>query len=245
MIQLPMRQQIPSISTPLRQRSLVLILLLTSASILYILLFRLGLLMSPRDLPAVLCGDACAPESPLHPIVSEATPLDQALLNESRPLSTLLDNISKEPNLEKISILVEKSLYRLTIFYDLKPLKSYAVVLGENPSGDKFSQGDQKTPEGLLHIRDLYPHPEWSKFVWLDYPNPQSWRKHFQAKLTGEIGLFASIGGEIGIHGVPQGLDILIPQRSNWTLGCVSLRNGDIEEIYPFLKIGTPVEIRP
>jgi hypothetical protein len=194
-----MLQQIPSSPNPLRQRLLVFILLLVSGSILYILLFRLGLLMSPKDLPAVLCGDPCAPESPLHPIVSESTHVDQSLLNENQPLSAIIDSIAKEPNLEKISILVEKSVYRLTVFYDLKPLKSYAVVFGENPSGDKFSQGDQKTPEGILQIRDLYPHPEWSKFIWLDYPNPQSWRKHFRAKFTGEIGLFASIGGEIGM----------------------------------------------
>ena len=228
---------------PFRQKLLLLALLILGGSTLYLLLFRLGLLMSPQDLPAVLCGDPCAPQSPLHPIVQGEEFLN--LTNLNQPLEQIINTISTEPNLDKISILVQKSDYRLTLFYDLKPLKSYPVVFGENPSGDKFVQGDQKTPEGILQIQDLYPHPEWSKFIWLDYPNPQSWRKHFQAKLTGEIGLLAPIGGEIGIHGVPQGLDILIPQRSNWTLGCVSLRNGDLEEIYPFLSPGTRVEIVP
>lgn len=88
---------------------------------------------------------------------------------------------------------------------------------------------------------DLYPHPGWSKFLWLDYPNKYSWRKHFQAKLAGKINWNDSIGSEIGIHGTPS--DNLIEKKENWTLGCISLKNKDVDELYQVVQAGTEVEI--
>jgi murein L,D-transpeptidase YafK len=138
---------------------------------------------------------------------------------------------------------VEKSKYRLTVYYQKKPIKAYAIVLGANPKDDKLREGDKRTPEGIFRVKDLYYHSEWSKFVWLDYPNPDSWRKFSQAKASGEVKPSDDIGGEIGIHGVKKGQDWLIDRKINWTLGCVSLRNKDIDEIYPLLQRGTTIEI--
>lgn len=103
--------------------------------------------------------------------------------------------------------------------------------------------GDRKTPEGTLKIQDKYPHPSWSKFLWLDYPNAQSQCKHNRAKQMGDILQQITIGGEIGIHGVPIGQDALIDERNNWTLGCPTLKTQDINELYDVVKIGTIVEI--
>lgn len=188
------------------------------------------------EFSSVFCGTVCPSEQPIHFLSTGAQ-----LLNPTQPLRSLLPNAEKS----KISILVEKSKYRLTVFYELQPVKSYAIVLGSNPIGDKRSEGDQKTPEGLFHIRDRYPHPNWSKFLWLDYPTGQSWRKHFQAKFAGEVNWLLPVGSEVGIHGVPSGGDHLINQRNNWTWGCVSLKNADVNEIYDFVELGTMVEIVP
>ncbi|VEP18022.1 conserved hypothetical protein [Hyella patelloides LEGE 07179] len=106
-----------------------------------------------------------------------------------------------------------------------------------------MKEGDLKTPEGIFKVKDLYPHPQWSKFVWLDYPNQQSWHKHLQAKKQGIIPLSASVGSAIGIHGVNQGNDYLIEERNNWTWGCISLKNKDVDEIYSVIEIGTVVKI--
>ncbi|MFB2983067.1 L,D-transpeptidase family protein [Microseira sp. BLCC-F43] len=92
-------------------------------------------------------------------------------------------------------------------------------------------------------MKDLYPHAAWSKFIWLDYPTKSSWRKHFKAKREGQINWNDSIGSEIGIHGTPD--DSLIKKKSNWTLGCVSLKNKDVDELYQFVQKGTEVEIIP
>ncbi|MBT3756536.1 MAG: L,D-transpeptidase, partial [Candidatus Cloacimonetes bacterium] len=51
-------------------------------------------------------------------------------------------------------------------------------------------------------------------------------------------------GGEIGIHGVPAGYDNMIDEKYNWTLGCISLKNVDVNEIYKLIKVGTRIEIR-
>ena len=105
-------------------------------------------------------------------------------------------------------------------------------------------QGDQCTPEGIFKVLSKYPHKSWSKFIWIDYPNAESWRKHNRAKQKGEIPKDAKIGGEIGIHGVPNGTDFLIDLKRNWTLGCIAMKNKDVNELYPYVKKNTLVTIQ-
>ncbi len=220
-----------------RKRLLTLILFATCGATFYFLLTRLGFLMTLAELPSVLCLSSCRPEQSVHPRIE-----GKQLLNYKQSLQKILgDNIESKT----VSILVEKSKHRLTVFHNLQPIKSYPVVFGGNPRGDKLHEGDQKTPEGVFHVRDVYNHPEWSKFIWLDYPTPQSWREHFHAKLANEINWLLPIGGQVGIHGVPSGQDTLIDQRSNWTWGCISLKNDDVNEVYRFIKVGSLVEIVP
>ncbi len=164
------------------------------------------------------------------------------LLNYNLPITEI---ITSPIDKSQTAILIEKSQYRLTIYYQNQPIKSYPVVFGANPTGDKLQEGDRKTPEGIFKVRDLYPHSTWSKFIWLDYPNHDSWSKHLQAKKLGKIPLSAAIGSEIGIHGVPDNSDSLIDAQNNWTWGCISLKNKDVDEIYTFIKVGTIVKIVP
>ena len=220
----------------LRKNLLILTLLAGCGTVFYALLFRLEMMAPPRLLPAVLCLTSCKPDQSIHS--ANTTSVEP----EPRPIADLLEESFEK---EKISILVEKSAYQLTVFYDSEPIKTYPVVFGGAPTGDKLAEGDRKTPEGIYRIRDLYPHPEWSKFIWLDYPTPQDWQEHSQAKLTGEISPTATIGSEIGIHGVPEGADGLIDSRNNWTWGCVSLKNSDVDEIYDVVTQGTIIEIIP
>lgn len=202
---------------------------------IYLVLARVGLLMPISELPSVLCLFSCSDSSSYH-----RTANLPGMLNYDRPLTELL---GANATRDGISILVEKSQYRLTVFHNLQPVKSYPIVLGSNPRGDKLAEGDRKTPEGIYLIRSLYPHQSWSKFIWLNYPTSESWREHLTAKLTGKLNWSSTIGGEIGIHGVPEGSDNLVDSRTNWTLGCISLKNRDVDEIYKFIGNGTVVEI--
>ncbi|MDJ0681798.1 MAG: L,D-transpeptidase [Xenococcaceae cyanobacterium MO_167.B52] len=173
-------------------------------------------------------------------LVSRST--SSQLLNYQLPITEI---ITTPIDKSQTAILIEKSQYHLTIYYQNQAVKSYPVVFGKNPVGDKLQEGDLKTPEGIFKVRDLYPHPSWSKFIWLDYPNDDSWSKHLEAKKSGKIKMSASIGGEIGIHGVPDNGDLLIDTKDNWTWGCISLKNKDVDEIYSVIQTGTIVKIIP
>jgi len=116
------------------------------------------------------------------------------------------------------------------------------VVLGQNPRPDKLCQGDLCTPEGVYHVVSKFDHPRWDKFILLDYPNMENWIKFARAKNKGVLPPTAQIGGEIGIHGTHD--PSLNLRKEDWTLGCVSLLNQHIEEIYPMVDSNTLVYIK-
>ena len=138
-------------------------------------------------------------------------------------------------------IVVHKLTRKLTCYRGLTPIKTFPVVLGNDPLNDKLCQGDTCTPEGVYRVRAKYPHPKWDSFIWLDYPNTQNWLKFGRAKNTGRLPEDADIGGAIGIHGTEDDGKNL--SGLNWTKGCVSLLNGDLEEIYPMIDKKTLVVI--
>jgi murein L,D-transpeptidase YafK len=162
--------------------------------------------------------------------------------NENIPIQKLLDSLNIK--VSSLHIEIEKLNYRLGVYSDTILLKSYPVVFGSNPEDDKLKRGDSCTPEGEFKIRSKYPHAKWSKFIWIDYPNESSWKKHNDAKQKGLIAANADPGGEIGIHGVPEGADYAIDYRQNWTLGCISMKNKHVDEVYPIFHKDIIVEIR-
>ncbi|PTX59434.1 L,D-transpeptidase-like protein [Kordia periserrulae] len=148
------------------------------------------------------------------------------------------------PKGSSIEILIDKSKYTLSVFSADTLVKTYNVVFGGNPVDDKEKEGDQRTPEGEFGVRDKYPHRKWSKFIWIDYPNANSWKKFNQRKAAGIIKEGETIGSEVGIHGVPEGMDAIIDKRQNWTLGCISMKNSDVNEIYPYITNQTKITIQ-
>lgn len=142
-------------------------------------------------------------------------------------------------------ILIDKSDYQLYLFENDCLLRTYPVVLGLDPVTDKMFEGDGCTPEGKFKVRTKYAHAKWSKFIWVDYQTAESWEKFKTRKAAGMIAQYRTIGGEIGIHGVPECLDSLIDRHINWTLGCISLKRADVDELYGAIRTGTDIEIRP
>ena len=78
----------------------------------------------------------------------------------------------------------------------------------------------------------------------IDYPNKESWEKFNQRKSQGLIQKNAKIGGGIGIHGTWPNDNIVVDDFTNWTEGCISLKNYDIDELFSYLPVGTKVIIR-
>jgi L,D-transpeptidase catalytic domain len=142
-------------------------------------------------------------------------------------------------------ILVQKTQRALSLFEGSQLVKTYPIVLGKDPYWAKLYQGDHRTPEGEYHVSDKYFHPFWSRFMMLDYPTSMNrevyaWsRAHalLPRRGRGEPGP----GGAVGIHGTED--ESLNRRGINWTEGCISLFNHDVEELYQLVPIGTRVVI--
>jgi lipoprotein-anchoring transpeptidase ErfK/SrfK len=78
----------------------------------------------------------------------------------------------------------------------------------------------------------------------LDYPTAQSIARFNELKRQGKIPKNASPGAGVGIHGTWPHDDYMVDRFSNWTNGCIALKNEDVQEIYSFVAIGTPVQVR-
>ena len=162
----------------------------------------------------------------------KAVRTNKSLKNE--PEISDLKKYLKEKHISSASltILIDKSDKKLYVMHSGSLLKAYPVALGSTSLADKRMQGDNLTPEGDFLIQAKYPHKSWKYFMWLNYPTPDSRNKHNLAKAAGLIPKTASIGGEIGIHGVVEGSDYLVSGGIPWTKGCISLKNSHIAELY-------------
>lgn len=144
----------------------------------------------------------------------------------------------------QLRIVVDKSDYELHVYDSKGWYATYPVVFGNDPLMDKKMEGDKCTPEGTFKIVGKRPHEKWSRFMLLDYPNQESIAKFNKRKQNGEVPKNATPGGGVGIHGTWPHEDFVIDRYKNWTLGCISLKNIDVQEIYSYVPIGTPITIK-
>ena len=143
-----------------------------------------------------------------------------------------------------VYVIIDKSDYELSV-YDAKGWYcTYPVVFGNSSLADKKMEGDKNTPEGSFQIASKRVHDKWHRFLSLNYPTQESWAKFNQRKQKGEIPSSARIGGGIGIHGTWPHEDFQIDRYKNWTLGCISMKNEDVEHFYRYVPVGTKIIIR-
>ncbi|MDA5093175.1 L,D-transpeptidase family protein [Aliiroseovarius sp. KMU-50] len=150
--------------------------------------------------------------------------------------------ISSPPIMEPITgqidrIVVEKSARKMTVFREGRPLKIYKIALGFAPEGDKKVEGDGKTPEGVFKITHRNPNSAYHLSLGIDYPQQEDITR---AKAAG-----ISPGGDIFIHGQPNGFGRFATIPSDWTAGCIAVSDTEIEELWSITPDGTEVEIRP
>lgn len=123
----------------------------------------------------------------------------------------------------------------MELYENGKLLKSYHVSLGKNPLGHKEKEGDKKTPEGLYIINGRNPSSKYHLSLRISYPNERD-------KLNAENQGF-SPGGDIMIHGLPNYTKFLEDYyvSTDWTDGCIAVKNKEIEELWSVVKDGTPI----
>ncbi len=143
-----------------------------------------------------------------------------------------------------VYLLVDKSDYELQVFDDEGWYATYPVVFGNKSLGDKMMAGDRKTPEGTFKILSKKLHSKWHMMLMLDYPTKDSWNKFKKRKAQGLIPRTASIGNGIALHGTWPNDDIVVDDYTNWTQGCVAMRNEDLDELCEYVEPGTKIIIR-
>ena len=141
-------------------------------------------------------------------------------------------------------IIIDKSDYELRVYDDEGWYATYPVVFGSKSIDDKMMEGDRKTPEGIYRIATKRPHEKWDKIMLIDYPTKADIDKFNQRKAQGLIPRYAKIGGGIGIHGTWPRDEMAVDYFQNWTNGCISLKNEEIEELYSMIPVGTKVTIQ-
>lgn len=134
-------------------------------------------------------------------------------------------------------IVVEKAARRMTLYQGDAAVRTYRIALGFAPEGDKEHEGDGKTPEGLFTIDRRNPNSSYHLSLGLDYPQPDD---RARAAAAG-----VSPGGDIFIHGQPNGLGRVGAIPYDWTAGCIAVSDAEMREIWAVTPIGTPVEVRP
>ena len=143
-----------------------------------------------------------------------------------------------------VRIVVDKSDYELHVYDAQGWYATYPVVFGNKSLDDKKMEGDKNTPEGTFRIVNKRVHNKWSRYMGLDYPTKESLAKFQERKRRGEVPPSASPGGGIGIHGTFPHEDFVIDRYNNWTNGCISLKREDVQELYTYVPVGTPITIK-
>ena len=138
----------------------------------------------------------------------------------------------KGPEVTRIEVF--KSERILLVYHNDKILKKYPIDLGFAPKGLKQFEGDGKTPEGKYIINKHNPNSAFHLSLGISYPDA----KDIQfAKSLGK-----PPGGDIFIHGYPNNGK---KQGSDWTAGCIAVKDKHIRELYQMIKVNTQIEIFP
>ena len=137
------------------------------------------------------------------------------------------------------SLVLDKSDRVLTLYFEGRPVRRYAVALGKNPVGDKFSRGDGRTPEGLFYIESRNAQSKYHLALRISYPDAA------HRAMAARRGL--SPGGDIMIHGLPAAFASVgaLHRQQDWTEGCVAVTNEEIEEIWRAVPNGARILITP
>jgi len=159
-------------------------------------------------------------------------------IKDRKPI--LPDTLDKD----SILIYVDKADYLIAVIYKRKRIRQYRAVFGPDRTVDKKMMGDRATPEGAFKIVSKRDHSNWQKFILIDYPNQESYRKFNENKSKKIIPANASIGHSIGIHGVFKGGEKMLDIGMGWTDGCVALKPEDIVDLYRFCFPGGRVIIK-
>ncbi len=142
-------------------------------------------------------------------------------------------------------IIIDKSDYELKVYDEEGWYATYPIVFGSKDLGDKWREGDKKTPDGHFKVIQKKIHPKWSYELLLDYPTLESVQRFNARKQKGLLPKSARIGNGIAIHATRPEEEWTVDNFYNWTDGCVSVKYTEMKDLFSFIPVGTPVTIQP
>ena len=136
-------------------------------------------------------------------------------------------------------VVVEKEKRKLHLIKGDEIFRSFDIALGISPVGDKLSEGDLKTPEGIYMLDKRNPDSDFFLSIHISYPNSGD-RREARAK-----GVFP--GGQIMIHGQPNEptYSAAYYKKQDWTNGCIAVSNSDMIDIWLMTPNDIAIDIRP
>ena len=132
-------------------------------------------------------------------------------------------------------ILVEKKRQKLLVVKNRKVIATFTAEFGRNGFSDKLVQGDAATPEGRYHVTSKKTASRYYKALPLNYPTAADVAEYTAAKRRGLV-RGRGPGTNIEIHGGGG-------KGTNWTDGCVAVRDRDMDRLFQMIDAGTPVTI--
>ena len=162
--------------------------------------------------------------------------------------------------LSNVWIRISKSKKSLYVYKGTVLLEKMTADFGNNVFSDKEQRGSirepdhWRTPHGVFFVVRKNPHSTFYKALVLNYPTAEDAERglqqgliseaEYQAIITAEITfrmppMNTALGGMIEIHGNGTGMG------SNWTQGCIAVRDDQIDTLWDWVEEGTPVLIEP
>ena len=136
-------------------------------------------------------------------------------------------------------IRIDKAQRTLTLLRGSRVIRTYPVSLGHDPVGRKTQEGDGRTPEGQYTVDSRNGRSHFHLALHLSYPDAGD---RTEAQRRG-----VAPGGDIMIHGLPNGLGWLdrLHLKRDWTDGCIAVTNKEMDDIWAHVATGTEVRILP
>ena len=166
----------------------------------------------------------------------------------------------RNTHISDVWIRISKSKQMLFVYNGATLTAKYPTDLGYNFFADKERRGseaipdDWRTPEGEFYVVNKNDRSEFYKALVLNYPNSEDAQRGRRDGLISESEfdhivraerdrtippMGTALGGWIEIHGDGTG------GKSNWTRGCIAIRNEQIDRLWSIVHVGTPVLIDP